>query len=126
MTLKGQIASDVSSGGIFFNTSDFAEAATYYPKGGAARAIVVIIDNQASFPEQNSGLASSQSIDVMVSKSESDGIDNPQLGDGLRISTNNTGEGWAYQETIEGDEHAHVLRFVRMKLEHIGGTRQQR
>lgn len=126
MTLKDQIESDVSSGGVFFNTSDFSETATYYPKGGAARSVLVIVDNQASFPEQNSGLASQQILDVMVSKSATSGIPSPQLKDGLRLSSDTQGEGWSYQETIEGDEHAHVLRFVRVKLEHIGGTRQQR
>ena len=126
MTLKTQLVTDLATGGVFFNTNDFAEPATYYPVGGIARLVQVVVDNQASFPEQAAGLVSQQALDVFVSRSATTGIDNPQLGDGLKLSTDAAGVGWSYQEKLEGDEHSFTLRFVRTVLEQVGGTRQQR
>lgn len=122
-TFKDTLESDLNN--TFLNSNEFGVSFTYRPASGITRTVAGVIDNTASYPEQQTGLAHQEFLDVFVSR-DATGIPEPKLGDAVILAGDPDSEAWAYVESTEGDEHAWTLRFTRMRMKHIGGHRQSR
>jgi hypothetical protein len=102
----------------------FGEECTYYPKVGDSRAVTAAVDAGEVIVESPEGIVTEKRLEVLVSRSAVSGIDDIQVGDGLRRDTDPAGEVHSYQgEKIE--EHASYwkLAFVRRLPYERGGNR---
>jgi len=135
MTLREQIESDVAN--VLMEGNDFAEAVTYYPAGGgASRTVYAIVEEVGTMASDDSGLAGTETIHVTVSRDADatdadgnvkNGIDDPQLGDGLRRPGDAADKGYSYTgEKSDVDDYAWSLIFVRHVILKHGGKFQPR
>ena len=132
MTLRTQIESDVSN--VLMEADDFAETITYCPaNGGSDREIVAIVEEVGTFPNDESGIRSVEVLHVTVSRNRDDeatdgtaigGIDDPQLGDGLRRENDPSHKFYAYSgEKSDVDDYCWMLTFTREFVVRHGGNR---
>ena len=61
-----------------------AETGTYFPKTGGSREITVWLDEDGNLPDAITGLVSREWCVFEVKRHATEGIDNPQPGDGFR------------------------------------------
>lgn len=89
MTLREQIAEDLES--VFLNTDDFADSVTFYPKNGTPRTVVMLVDVRRDFRESEPGLVTVEVAECRCLRDPNNaskgGVDNPQIGDGILLST---------------------------------------
>lgn len=80
MSLHDMIQADATA--VFCNTNDFAELATYHPRGGSSRPVHVVIDRDALalFPEDGDNVTPVS--EVRVSTSGEYGITSEELDEG--------------------------------------------
>jgi len=110
MTLKTDMAADLST--VFFNTDEFAEAATLTPKGGSAKTINIVCEEES---------LSSQSIfppgDVMTILVQYTDHNTPLLGDTYTINSVT----WYHNQVLSGGRgegvwHIEVSRSKRKQV----------
>ena len=106
---------------MFFDTSAFAETVTVYPDTGSSFTVSAVVDRSVSFNETEVGLVKQELADMEVSR---DSLPSPVLGYAVVLSGDTTSEAYAFEAVLEGDEHSHLLRFVRTAPEEVGGNRQ--
>ena len=80
MTLHQTIADDVPA--VFCNSSDFAEAATYYPRSGASRSIIVVIERNEIALLQGDDVTVAPQWIVHVENNATRGISSTELNKG--------------------------------------------
>lgn len=135
MTLRTQIESDVAE--VFLVADDFAETVTYHPAGGGgSRSVVAVVEEIGAMPDANTGLTSQETIHVVCSRepalenSDGDainGIDNPQLGDGLRRANDPDDKMYAWTgEKLDVDDYCWTLVYTRNIVIKHGGNFQPR
>jgi len=111
MTFKDQLAADLAS--VFFNTDEFAEAATYTPSGGAAKTIGMIPDDEVPATQSPAPANDSMTILVMASEVTDPGYGDTYLIDGVTLY---------HQEIVSGGSHGGVykIRLSRSSWREIG------
>lgn len=127
MTLRSQIESDVSA--VFLNADDFAETATYYPKGSDKRDVVCVIDEDGEGVAAAGGVSDQTVLMVFVSRDPDTGISAPQKGDSIRREDDAQERTFSYDgpdggPATDADQFAWTLRFVRKLPYAIGGNRR--
>lgn len=121
MTLREQMDADVSN--VFLNTDEHAEDVTYTPKGGAARTIAVIIDEDSQFIPTQNDARTSDMASVFCRRDGSTGIVNPQLGDTIATERNGLSFVWSWAgESADADEFSWWLLFKRTRMERMGSN----
>lgn len=133
MTLRTLMESDVAE--VFLQGDDFAEACTYCPAGGGAnRTVYAVVEERGAYQSDETGLANTEILAVMVSRDPDTtnadgtalgGIDDPQLGDGLRRASDQADKFYAYSgEKEDVDDYAWTLIFTRDVIVRHGGSYQ--
>jgi len=130
MTLKTVIADDFSQ--VILNTNELAETVTYYPKHGAERSVVGVVQEMSRLNGQEFGTQNTEEIWITVNRdpeSSNGGIDLPQAGDGLRrASSVDVGQRmFAYTGMIEDvNPGSWCLQFARDILTRTGTENTQK
>lgn len=122
MTLAAQIAADIA---LLLNTSELSVSLVYQPSGGAARTIVGNTDAGSDFVDTQHGRDEVEFLDVFVKRDSTDGIDDPQLGDKIKIAS---GSKWYSFSGLRTEEHENdwTLRFIRAVADKHGGLPRDR
>lgn len=121
MSLADDLIDDI--GDVFLDTEDFAEAAAYTPKGGAARSITVVVtDDNSRRANEAHHLTDVRTIRVLAKRDAEAGIDTPSLGDRLVRSAEPT-VGWDFQSLVEVRPGHYVLQYTSTSLKHSGQVR---
>jgi len=109
MGFKDILAADVSN--VFTNSDEFGEPLSYQPKNGAARSVNGVVDHEGGYQDQSFGESNIEVLDVFVSRDDTTGIDDPQLGDRIARAD---GRWFAFSgQKLETDESSWTLRFTR-------------
>jgi hypothetical protein len=121
MTLRDVMESDVTD--VFLNTDEHAESITYTPKGGTARTITAIIDEDAQFIATQTDAALADMAAIYATRDPLTGIDQPQLGDTITFTRSGLVIVWAWTgETGDADEFSWWLVFKRTRMERMGSN----
>ena len=129
MTLAAQIASDVSD--VFLQTDDFAETMTYYPKGEAVRSLTAVRislslyrqTRQRQIVERSHHLLEDNELAFFVARDATTGMPNPQLGDAIRLSTDDPNERWDFVSIEDSDIVSFVVVFQKKRIIRSGQMR---
>lgn len=109
MTLKATMQADVL--GVLINTDEHADSVTYRPKGGAARTISVVIDEDGTY-ESGEGLKDRDVFEVFAYRDPDSGIDDPQPGDEIDVTRNGRKITMFFEGTVSGaDQFGWFLRY---------------
>jgi len=103
----------------------FGEALTYYPAGGGQRSIVGVVSQSGDVGETEIAFEQVDRIEVLVERNATDGIDDPQMQDGLtRDSDGSNAEPYVWTcEKLQVMPGSWVLPFERRKPLIEGGNR---
>ena len=118
MTLKDLMESDLSE--VFLNTDEFSENVTYYPCEGEKRDISAAVFVGQQFERRNNNLLKVQTATIHVSNDSATGIDNPRMGDAIRLATDDKDTLWSFKEIKLRDSAGFVLMFGRHKPKKSG------
>ena len=106
MTLREQIADDMP---VFFNTDEFAEAATYTPSGGSPASINVILSGEDHDREDTgTGKKKRRTARLMVKRTD---VASPGHGDTVTINS----ESWAVIDILSQDDYTATLHIERVE-----------
>lgn len=129
MTLAAQIAADVDE--VFLQTDDFAESLAYWPKEGAQRSITAVRVSLSMYRqtrqrqnlERNHHLLEDNELAFFVSRDATAGMPNPQLGDAIRIATDDPNDRWDFVSIEDSDLVSFIVVFQKRKLLRQGQIR---
>lgn len=110
MTLKSQIAADVT--GVFLNTDEFAESATYTPSGGSSRSItIVVVEQKTTEDETRNTRKSERQLTTFCKLHATTGIDSPRHNDYLTYNS----EDWNFKHVVDRDEAGITIMWSTFK-----------
>jgi len=102
------VAADIAN--VFTNSDEFGEVLSYCPKGGTARDVAGVVDDEGDYPDGAYGQSRQEFLDVTIARTDT-GIIDPQLGDKISRAD---GRAFSFSgQTMKADSAAWTLRFTR-------------
>lgn len=117
MTLKEQIAADIVD--VFLNVDEFAVSAEYSPADGGGKRTITVTpcdEKMRRYEPQRNHETRVGTLMTLVDKDATTGILIPQKLDTLKIGS----QLWSFDEIVEEDEAAFVLRWKDATLYSAG------
>ena len=124
MTFATQLTADVAA--VFCNAAEFGETDTYYPRDGAPRSIVAVVNRQNRNTEDgNRHQVDVHSIDVFCALSSTTGIEDPDTGDALKLSEDRADFVWSFDFEHNRDAAGIYTHWRRKAVRHSGRIRPE-